>query len=167
MNCVIFVSFSDDGNFELAIQALKLERIQSAKISELPFIVLTGISLSCLPFDVNKFFIPFKAFFLSVNWKSKRDFESHILFIARMLGCFLCLTMTLITGSRISIGSPGLNCGVLRLLIIFEKSHFKYFSYFLIIFYNFISFNQCYFFIRNDFIGQTWKSFVITNFTFI
>ena len=67
MNCVIFVSFSDDGNFELAIQALKPERIQSAKISELPFIVLTGISLSCLPFDVNKFFIPFKAFFLSVN----------------------------------------------------------------------------------------------------
>ena len=60
-------SFSDDGNSELAIQVLELERIKSAKISELSLIILVGISVSCVPFDVDKFFIFFKKFYLSIN----------------------------------------------------------------------------------------------------
>ena len=63
----MFAIFSDDGNSELAIQVLKLERMKSAKISELSLIILVGISLSCVPFDVGKFLISFKTIFLSIN----------------------------------------------------------------------------------------------------
>ena len=67
---------------------------------------------------------------------------------------FPYLTMALITGSRIfsQIGLPALNCGVLRFLIYVWKKVIKNFSCFLIIFYSFVFFNQCYFFLRNDFI---------------
>ena len=141
----MFASFSDNGNFELAIQVFKLERVKSAKISELSSIILVGILLSCVAFDVDKFFISFKKNFLSINWKSKRDFESHFVFIARMLRCFLYLTMALITLIFSQVGSSSLSCGILRFLIILEKKISLYLRCLLIIFCNFVFYN--------DFIG--------------
>ena len=63
----MFASFSGDGNSELAIQVLKLERRKSAKILGLSLVIFVGISLSCVPFDVDKFFTSFKTFFLPIN----------------------------------------------------------------------------------------------------
>ena len=129
----MFASFSDNGSFELAIQVFKLERVKSAKISELSSIILVGILLSCVAFDVDKFFISFKKNFLSINWKSKRDFESHFWFVTRMLGSSLYLTKALITGSRIfsQIWSSELNCGILRFLIMLLKKSFNILAVYL------------------------------------
>ena len=59
----MFASFNDDGNSVLAIQIFKLKRIKSAKISELPLVILVGISLSCVGFDVDKSLFLSKHFF--------------------------------------------------------------------------------------------------------
>lgn len=127
----MFASFSDNGNFELAIPVFKLERVKSAKISELSSIILVGILLSCVAFDVDKFFISFKTFFLSINWKSKRDFESHFWFVTRMLGSSLYLTKALDQGFFSQIWSSELNCGILTFLIMLLKKSFNILAVYL------------------------------------